>query len=67
MADSLYFNVSHGGDYVVGVVASCEVGCDIEKIEKASLEIAQHYFTPAECSYIKSASDKDKAFLPFGH
>ena len=63
VADSIYFNVSHAGNYVVGVVSDCEVGCDIEKIEKAPLEIAEHYFSPAEYTYIKSAADRDKAFF----
>ena len=34
VADSVFFNVSHAGDYVVGVSSDCEVGCDIEKIRK---------------------------------
>ena len=59
----LYFNVSHAGDYVVGVLSDHEVGCDIEKKEDAPLEIARHYFTPGEYEYIKSADDKDKAFF----
>lgn len=63
VADSIYFNVSHAGNYVVGVVSDCEVGCDIEKIEKAPLEIAEHYFSLAEYTYIKSAADRDKAFF----
>ena len=29
VADGLYFNVSHAGDYVVGVQSDHEVGCDI--------------------------------------
>ena len=30
LADNL-FNISHAGDYVVGVSSDREVGCDIEK------------------------------------
>lgn len=63
MADSLYFNVSHAGDYVVGVVSDCEVGCDIEKAVDAPLEIAERYFFSEEYEYIKSAADKDRAFF----
>ena len=57
------FNVSHAGDYVVGVVSDCEVGCDIEKAVNAPLEIAERYFFSEEYEYIKSAADKDKAFF----
>lgn len=59
----IYFNVSHAGDFVVGVLSDHEVGCDIEKAENAPLEIAEHYFTPGEYEYIKYASDKNKAFF----
>ena len=61
--DGLFFNVSHAGDYVVGVVSDCEVGCDIEKAVNAPLEVAEHYFNPGELEYIKSEKDKDKAFF----
>ena len=63
VADTLYFNVSHAGDYVVGVSSDCEVGCDIEKIEDAPLEIAERFFYSRESEYIKSAEDKNKAFF----
>lgn len=62
-ADNLFFNISHGCDYVVGVVSDCEVGCDIERITSAPLEVAEHYFCPGELAYIKNAEDKDKAFF----
>ena len=44
VADNLFFNVSHAGDYVAGVLSDCEVGCDIEQIADAPFEIAEHYF-----------------------
>lgn len=44
VADALFFNVSHAGDYVVGVVSDCEVGCDIEKKVNAPLEVAERFF-----------------------
>lgn len=63
VADNLFFNVSHAGDYVVGVSSDCDVGCDIEKIIDAPIEIAEHYFNQSEIKYIKSESDKNKAFF----
>ena len=62
-ADNLFFNITHSGAYVVGVQSDCEVGCDIEKIDAVPLEIAEHYFRPTECEYIKSAKDKNRAFF----
>ena len=61
--DNLFFNVSHAGDYVVGVLSDCEVGCDIEKNSKAPLEVAEHYFYSTELEYIRSADDKNRAFF----
>lgn len=63
LADGLFFNVSHSGNYVVGVVSDCEVGCDIEKVSRAPMKVAQHYFSPAESEYINSEPDKDRAFF----
>lgn len=63
VADNLFFNVSHAGDYVVGVSSDCEVGCDIEKIVDAPLEVANHFFHLKEAEYIKSADDKNRAFF----
>lgn len=63
VADHVFFNVSHAGDYVVGVSSDCEVGCDIEKIRKAPMEIAQRHFQAAESAYIQAAPDRDKAFF----
>ena len=63
VADNVFFNVSHAGDYVVGVSSDCEVGCDIEKIVNAPLKIAEQYFKAEEERYIKAACDPDKAFF----
>ncbi len=63
VADHVFFNVSHAGDYVVGVSSDCEVGCDIEKIRKSPMEIARRYFQMAESAYIQAANDRDKAFF----
>lgn len=63
VADHVFFNVSHAGDYVVGVSSDCEVGCDIERIREAPLEIARRHFQTAEAAYIQAAPDRDKAFF----
>ncbi len=63
IADHVFFNVSHAGDYVVGVSSDCEVGCDIEKIRKAPMKIAQRHFGVMEAAYIQTAPDRDKAFF----
>ena len=62
-ADNLFFNVSHAGDYVVGVSSEREVGCDIEKIVDAPLEVSDRFFHLKEAEYIRSAEDKNRAFF----
>lgn len=63
LADNLFFNISHAGDYVVGVSSDREVRCDIEKIVDAPLEVADRFFHLKEAEYIKSAEDKNRAFF----
>ena len=63
VVDHLHFNISHAGDYVVGVVSDDEVGCDIERNVNAPLEIAEHYFHSTEREYIEAASEPGKAFF----
>lgn len=63
LADHFHFNISHAGEYVVGVVSDGEVGCDIERNVNAPLEIAEHYFHSTEREYIEAASDPGKAFF----
>ena len=48
---------------MVGVSSDCQVGCDIEKIRKAPMEIAQRHFLVTESAYIQAAPDRDKAFF----
>ncbi len=61
-AEGIFFNVSHSGDYVIGVAADTPIGCDIEKMGIAPLKIADRFFYNSEKEYIMSHTDKDFAF-----
>jgi 4'-phosphopantetheinyl transferase len=50
----IYFNLSHSGDYVLVVLSSDEVGCDIQQITNVNLKIADRFFTAKEREYIKN-------------
>ncbi len=47
---------------MIGVASDMPVGCDIEKMEKAPLEIADRFFYGSEKAYILNHRDKDFAF-----
>lgn len=55
----LYFNISHSGEWVVGIISDHLVGIDVEEIKKPDLGIAERFFTKAE--YIGLSSIKDEA------
>ena len=44
----LYFNLSHSNHMAMCVIADCPVGCDIEAISCADMDIAKRFFSKAE-------------------
>ena len=46
--DNIFFNLSHSGDYVMCTVSGSEIGCDIQKIDKADIKLAERFFTERE-------------------
>lgn len=63
IADGVFFNISHSGDYAVGVYADKEAGCDVELIRKYPEHVAARFFDPEELKFINDSSDSDKAFF----
>ena len=64
---NLKFNISHAGDWIVGVVSENDIGIDVEHIKKMDdlLSIAERFFAKDEYCYIKSISDKRKQLDTF--
>lgn len=56
----IHFNLSHSGDMVLAVFAKTEVGCDIEQIRPANLNLAKRFFCPYEYSYIASLESEEQ-------
>ena len=54
------FNISHSVDMVVCAVSDSFVGCDIELVRKAPLEVALRYFRDEENEYLDSVPDDEK-------
>lgn len=59
-ATDLFFNISHSGDYVILAVSDKEIGCDIEKIRKYELKIAERFFTKREYEDIIKIAKEDE-------
>ncbi len=62
---SMYFNLSHSGDYAICAVSSSPVGCDIEKVKEAPFRVAQKHFCKCEVEYLNSIEkgEKDEQFF----
>ena len=64
--DGVYFNLSHSDDMVLCAVSDTPVGCDIEKVTDAPMEVAERYFSEKERRYIANAqnpADADRRFF----
>lgn len=56
----VYFNLSHSVDMALCVISSVPVGCDIEKVADAPMEIAQHVFCERERDYIAGGQREEE-------
>lgn len=64
--EGVYFNLSHSSDMVLCAVSKNLVGCDIEKITDAPMEVAEHYFSEKERRYLfdtANHADADRRFF----
>ncbi|KOR90575.1 4'-phosphopantetheinyl transferase family protein [Paenibacillus solani] len=58
------FNISHSGDWVVGVLANNCVGIDVEQIGPMDLSVARHVFSEAELQILhKKAGEAAKDYF----
>jgi 4'-phosphopantetheinyl transferase len=65
-AGTLEFNLSHSGELaLVAVARQGPLGVDVEALRPVPewRELAERYFTPAECAAIAAATDPQLAFL----
>ncbi len=46
--DSLHFNISHSGNYIVCAVCNSDIGIDVERVRNVNLRIAERYFSSHE-------------------
>ena len=53
--NGVYFNLSHSEDMVLCAISDVPIGCDIEKVTDAPMEIAERVFSEKERRYITGA------------
>ena len=60
-----HFNLSHSGDWVVGVVSDRPVGIDIEQIRqmKNSMDVAKRFFSEKEYAFLVETEEKSRVDL----
>lgn len=61
----VHFSISHSGETVLVVAARFPIGCDIEKIKEAPMNVADKYFNQNEIEVIKSSSHPDLTFYTY--
>jgi 4'-phosphopantetheinyl transferase len=59
------FSLSHSDDMALCVVAKNAIGCDIERVEKAPLNVAEKFFTPSEQGYVLSGASQEEVSRRF--
>ena len=55
---SVYFNLSHSGNYIVAAFSDQEIGVDIEQVAGMRLEIARRFFHPAEIGRLECLTEE---------
>lgn len=59
-SNHFFFNISHSGDWIVGIVDKFPVGIDIEQIQPINLEIISHFFSDEEVEDLNAISSVGK-------
>jgi len=56
----IHFNLSHSGHMALAAFADAEVGCDIEDIKEADLELAKQFFRPEEYELLSGLKGEEQ-------
>ena len=60
LIQGLHFNLSHSEERILLAISDSAIGCDIEKIAKASFDLAEHFFCPDENNYLSGIVDENR-------
>lgn len=56
----IHFNLSHSGTMAMLCISDLTVGCDLEEISRAPLNIASRYFSEKENKFLNSIEDPEE-------
>lgn len=56
ISDKVFFNISHSGDYAIGVYGPARIGCDIELIRKHPEALKKRIFNEKELEFIENVA-----------
>ena len=59
--DGAFFSLSHAGSLALCAVSGAPVGCDIEQVQNAPLELAPRVFGPEERAWLSAAPNGEEA------
>jgi 4'-phosphopantetheinyl transferase len=58
--DTLYFNISHSGQWVVCAIASVPVGVDVERLRPVNPGLAKRFFTNGEFEMLQALPEEER-------
>ena len=61
----IHFSISHSGETVMVVAARFPIGCDIELIKDAKMDVAERFFYPDEVKQIKESQNQELVFYAY--
>ena len=59
-SEKLYFNLSHSGNWCIGIFSDSPVGIDIEQMEPFNLETSEYFFHPNEVKQLKRLKGREQ-------
>lgn len=59
---SVFFNISHSGDYVICSLSQSEIGCDVQTVGEYKEKIAKRYFTDKEKEILDKSENPNEDF-----
>ena len=63
--EAVHFNLSHSGDYAMCIIGESPVGCDVERVRKIDLKLADRFFAQSEKEMISNQPTEDDKINTF--